>query len=141
MASLAAEHPTLVAVLASAPACDEAMDRTEAAACRVAPGEVMLVGETGQKGLDAIRAADPDAVVEGVSDGWACWILEGHDARDAFARLSELALPDEGFVQGEVTRVAVRVLVRGDRLMLLVPAMWSDHLHRRIRAECPEVTA
>ena len=53
-----------------------------------------------------------------MSDGWTAWTLAGPDARGAFARLSELALPDSRFVQGEVVRLPVKVLVEPDLITL-----------------------
>ncbi len=86
-----------------------------------------------------MRRLDPDAVVLDVSDGWAVHTLEGPDAREAFSRLSELDLPDAGFVQGEAARIGIRVLVEGDRLDLLVPSALAAHLHERIEADCAEL--
>ncbi len=52
--------------------------------------------------------------------------------REAFAFLSELQLPDEGYVHGDVAHVPVRVIARRDRLQLFVPAMWGAYLRERI---------
>ena len=56
------------------------------------------------------------------------------DGRDMFARLSSLPLPDgEGYVQGDVARVAARVFVDGDAVRVCVPAFWEAHLRDRVR--------
>ena len=66
-------------------------------------------------------------------------MLEGVDALDAFARLSELELPVDGWIQGEVVRAAAKVLVAGDRVAILVPAMLATHVEDRIRTDAAEV--
>jgi sarcosine oxidase gamma subunit len=109
-----------------------------AVACRTAPDEVLFVAphdvgpDVAREAHDRLAALDPDALVLEVGDGWAAWSLSGPDARAAFAYLSALALPEDGFVQGEVAHVAAKVLARDDELLLLVPAYWRDHLRERI---------
>lgn len=125
----------IVAVLASQQGCDRVADLP--GAFRVAPTEVMVVGQASVEVLErAVRAEDPDALVLEVSDGWALVPLEGPGAREAFTRLSELALPEEGFVQGEVARIGARVLVHEGRIDLLVPAMLEAHVRERVAADC-----
>jgi hypothetical protein len=121
-------------VFASPEACDRLPE-----AYRIAPDEAMLLGDV-PEGLEAtVLALDPDALVLDVTDGWGLLELLGSDAREAFARISELELPERGFVQGEVARVGVRVLVEDDRLRLLVPAMWTEHVRERILADATEL--
>ena len=97
----------------------------------------MLLGDVSIEVLErAVRAADPDAVLLEVSDGWALVPLEGPRARKAFARLSELRLPAEGFVQGAVAGVGAPVLVRRDGIDLLVPSMLERHVRARVDADC-----
>lgn len=122
-----------------APQALDALAAVDAAhVCRVAPDETMLVCDPEAAGLvlghasGVVVAADPDAVVLDVSDGWTAWTLAGDIARDAFARLSAILLPDEGFAQGDVARVPVKVIALPDRLHLLVPAMWGDYLHEAL---------
>ena len=52
---------------------------------------------------------------------------------------TELGLPVSGFVQGEVARIGVRMLVDGDRIDLLVSSVHAHHLRDRIRADCAEL--
>ena len=60
--------------------------------------------------------------------------MDGSDARDVFARVSALRLPDgPGYVQGDVARVAARVFVDDEAIRVLVPAYWESHLRRRAR--------
>ena len=109
-------------------------------AIRVAPDEVLLVCPPDTAVALLVEAAgraealDADAVVLDASDGWSVWTLEGEVGvlREAFARLSELELPDSGTLQGAVAEVPAKVLVGEAELRLLVPAMWGEHLRSRI---------
>jgi sarcosine oxidase gamma subunit family protein len=113
--------------------------------CWIAADEAMLVGPPGEGTRrvwavrDAVRNRDEDAVVLDVSDGWTLWTLAGGGAREAFLRLSDVELEAEGYVQGDVARVPVRVIALGERLHLLVPAMWEEHLRDRIRAAASDL--
>jgi len=138
VAELRTETPAVTTVLASAEACDRVSELP--GACRVSPGEVELVGDVSEA---AVRAAvvrlDPDAVVLNVSDGWIVFTLEGPGSREAFARVSELELPDSGSLVGEVARVGVRILVDSDRIDLLVPSMVAAHVRERIEIDAAEL--
>ena len=107
-------------------------------ACRVAPDEVLLLAKAGtaakvvEAATGKARSHDADAVVLDATDGWVIWTLVGPQAREAFARLSALELPDEGFTQGDVAHVPVKVVALPDRVHLLVPAMWGPYLRGRI---------
>ena len=56
--------------------------------------------------------------------------LDGDDAREAFARLSELELPAAGSSQARSRAWRVKMLVDADRIDLLVPAMLAAHVAR-----------
>jgi hypothetical protein len=102
--------------------------------------EVALVGDVSEAAVAAaVVRLDPDAVVFDVSDGWGAHSLDGQGSREAFARLSELELPMAGSLVGEVAGVGVRILVDGDRIDLLVPAMVSAHVRERIETDCAEL--
>jgi sarcosine oxidase gamma subunit len=134
VAEIRTHAPSVLAVLASPDACDHVSDLANAG--RVAPDEVVLVGDVSITAIDrAVRLVDPDAVVMAVSDGWAGIVVEGEGARDVFARVSELVLPAFGFVQGDVAGTRARVFVDGERVELLVPAMVADHVRALIEAE------
>jgi hypothetical protein len=123
--------PELWSVHANEEACDLAMRAPGAG--RVAPDEVIVRGPIPEDLRAAIRTVDPDALVREATEGWAEIAVTGGDARDVFARISELRLPDgAGYVQGEVARVAARVYVEDDGILLLVPAYWESHLRRRL---------
>ena len=138
MAELRAVSPTVVAVLASAATCDGVAAPAGATLCRVAPRELLLIGDAE---AGDVRVDEPGAIVEDVSDGWAAFELAGVDAAEAFARLSELELPADGFVQGEVARIGAKLIVEPGRLTILVPAMLGAFLEERIRTDCAEVLA
>jgi len=124
----------LWSVHANEDACDLAMRAPGAG--RVAPDEVIVRGPIAEDLRSAVRTVDPDALIREATEGWAEVAVDGNDARDAFARVSELRLPDgPGYVQGDVARVAARVFVDDDGIRVLVPAYWGSHLRRRIEEE------
>lgn len=138
MAELRIEHPTVTAVLASAHACDR-LDALGATLLRTAPREALVVGEAD---LRTLRAAvdEPTALVEDVTDAWVAFVLTGEDARDVWARLTELAPPDaDGWIQGEVSHVPAKTMATADGLTLLIPAHLAAHVDERIRADAAEV--
>jgi len=137
---LAATEATVVLCCASPEAVDAAMALSDVV--RVAPDEALVLGPSGTAETliatttERIEALDDDAVVLDATDGWTIWTLQGDAARNAFTYLSALELPQDGFVQGDVAHVHAKVAVRGDRLHVLVPAMWGAHLHERIVSDC-----
>jgi len=121
----------LWSVHASEEACDLAMRAPGSG--RVASDEVIVRGPIAEDIRRAIRTVDPDTLIREATGGWSEAVLVGGDARDVFARLSELRLPDgPGYVQGDVARVAARVFVGEDGIHVLVPAYWEAHLLRRV---------
>jgi hypothetical protein len=105
---------------------------------RTAPDEALFVAgptvaaDVAREVADRIAALDDDALVLDVSDGWAAWLLAGDDAHRALSFLSHLDAPAAGaFVQGDVARVAAKVLDEPDGLTILVPAYWREHLRER----------
>jgi hypothetical protein len=123
--------PEIWSLYANEEACDLAMRAPGAG--RVAADEVMVRGPIAEDLRAAIRTVDPDALIREATEGWAEVVIEGGDARDVFARVSELLLPDGlGYVQGDVAGVAARVFVEGDDIRVLVPASWGSHVQRRI---------
>jgi len=112
-------------------ACDLAMRAPGAG--RVAADEVFVRGPIAEDLRAAVRTVDPDALIREATEGWSEISLAGGDARAAFARLSELRLPDGGgYVQGDVARVAARVFVDDDAIRLFVRAPWSAYLERQV---------
>ena len=121
----------LWSVHANEEACDLAMRAPGAG--RVATDEVIVRGPVAEDIRRAVRTIDRDALIREATEGWAEVVVDGDHARDVFARLSELPLPDApGYVQGDVARVAARVFVGEDSIRVLVPAYWESHLRDRI---------
>jgi hypothetical protein len=139
--------PTRVSViscLASQEALTELSQPDGAYLCWVADDELMLVGnpeaseELQRSALEALTD-DDDAVVLDVSDGWSAFTLTGAGTDDVLERLSELKHSGEGYLQGDLAHVPVRLIAHAERLHLLVPAMWEEHLHSRIRAAASDL--
>jgi sarcosine oxidase gamma subunit len=124
----------LWSVHATEEACDLVMRAPEAG--RVAPDEVMVRGPIAEDLRKAVHTVDPESLIRDAGEGWVEVTLDGSDARDIFARVSALRLPDgPGYAQGDVARVAARVFVGEDTIRVLVPAYWESHLRRRLHAE------
>jgi hypothetical protein len=134
---------SVIEVLASRSACDglaraDIGDAEIAGASlgRVAPNEVLVIGD--ERGAspaadDVARTVDdPDALILDVTDGWSTWVLEGDAASAVFARLSELRLPDRGFTQGAVANMPAKVVVDGERIMVMVPSMFGAAFRERV---------
>ncbi len=138
MLELIPTRVSVISCLASREALAEIDTPEGAYLCWVAEDEVMLVGTPVWAALpEAARAAlahDDDAVILDVSDGWSAWTLSGAGAHEVLNRLSDLHLSGDGYTQGDVAHVPVRLIAQGERLHLLVPAMWEEHLRSRIRA-------
>jgi hypothetical protein len=118
-------------VHANEDACDLAMRAPGAG--RVAADEVFVRGPIAEDLRAAVQTVDPDALIRESTEGWEPVVLEGDEARDVFARLSDLRLPDgSGYVQGDVARVAARVFAEDDALHLFVRAQWGAYLRRQI---------
>jgi sarcosine oxidase gamma subunit len=109
---------------------------------RLAPDEVMVLGAPDaiaailRTVADAVAIVDPDAVVIDASDGWSTWTLNGDAIEAAVSRLSSLELPREGFVQGDLARVPVKMVASDGRVDVLVPAMWREYLRDAIFRRC-----
>ncbi len=140
MAELRVVSPTVIAMLASAAAIDALSVPKGAALCRVAPREALVIGDQGLESAD-LKVKERGAIVEDVSDGWAAFELAGEDVAEAFARLSELELPEAGFVQGDVARIGAKVLATPGSITILVPAMLGAFVDERIRTDCEELLA
>ncbi|MET0801331.1 MAG: hypothetical protein ABWZ53_09205 [Actinomycetota bacterium] len=139
MAELRVELPSVVALLAPSEVCERIEAPGGATLFRVGPREVMVVGRADVSGIRAAVGEGP--LIDDVSDGWAAFVIEGADAHEAFARLSELEPPARGWMQGTVAGAAARVLVEPRRITILVPAMLAAHVEDRIRVDGAEVLA
>lgn len=136
---------------ASPAACDRVVETAVSAGAlqaarvgRVAPDEVLVVAAAGKGAAtrhavqEMARTFDPGAFALETTDGWTGWRLDGPAARDAFAYLSELELPElDGFAQGDAVHVSVKVFTTADdQIDVLVPAFWGPYLRERILAAC-----
>lgn len=144
MLELTATEAAVITCLGSEGAVDAAVAVGGATSGRVAPDEVMLVVPVARGAAlfgsvtQAAATADADALVVDTSDGWSIWTLLGgdDDVDRGMARLSALELPDDGFCQGDLARVPVKLFVAPGRVHILVPAMWRAYLRGRILARC-----
>jgi hypothetical protein len=102
-------------------------------ACRVAPDELLLVGEPAEIDLAGGLAVDE-------TGSWAAWTLSGPAAVEAFARLSALP-PDPGFLQGAVAGVPAKAIVGEQEVQLLVAASLAHHVEERLRTACSDLLA
>ena len=148
MVELRALSPLVVVCLADPTAVDAVVSSSSGAALRIAPDEALVVSNDRIVGGNAIvadlrataAAIDADAVVVDATDGWAAWRIEGEDAREAFARVSEVPL-GEGFAQGDVAHVRAKIISGDDGIVVLVPATWRDAVRERILADCHDLGA
>ncbi len=144
MLELIPTRVSVISCLASHEALAE-LDAPEAAyLCWVADDEVMLVGKPEasqelQRSASEAMTDDDDAVVLDVSDGWSAWTLSGAGTDDVLERLSELKHSGDGYLQGDVAHVPARLITHAQRLHLLVPAIWEEHLRSRIRAAASDL--
>lgn len=142
MLELVSTRASCITVVADPQATAAIAGLEGALSCRTAPDEIMLVGAPGDAGrlvaaaTERLATIDDDALVVDATDGWSIWTLEGAAIPAAFSRLSGIPLPEAGFTQGDVARVAVKLVARPDRVHLLVPAMWRSYLRERILKRC-----
>ena len=123
--------PEIWSVYANEEACDLVMRAPGAG--RVAADEVMVRGPIAGDLRAAIHTVDPYALIREATEGWVEFVIDGADARDVFATVSELRLPDgPGYVQGDVARVGARVFVEDEGIRVLVPSPRASHVRRRI---------
>ena len=125
---------------------------TAARMLRVAPDELMVVAsadvidDVRRELHDRITALDDDALVIDVSDGWtAIWRSPARTPTAPFPTSPGSTRPADGLVQGDVARVAAKIVREPDGLLLLVPAYWGEHLRTRAiedagATEVPDVT-
>ena len=143
MLELLSTDASIVSCFAAPDALDPLVAPSEGVVCcRVAPDEIMLIGQSGV-GEELVEAAsrriaegDAHAVVLDSSDGWALWTLAGSEANEAFRRLSAVDPTDRTYSAGDVAGVPVRIVSFPGRLHLLVGAMWRDYLHERLLEVC-----
>jgi hypothetical protein len=98
---------------------------------RIAPDEWIAIGDDAH----AVLATDNPLAVD-FSSGFVCLELAGSGWEEAFAHLSDLALPEQrpAVVQGPVAEVAAKAVVGAEGLLLLVPPQFAHHVREEILA-------
>ena len=144
MLELTPTEATVITCLGSGDAVDAAVAAGGVESGRVAPDEAILIVPPGRDAellgavTDAASAEDPGAIVVDTTDGWGIWSIRGNaqELDRAMARLTALELPGDGFCQGDLARVPVKLFVAPGCVRILVPAMWRAYLRGRILARC-----
>jgi hypothetical protein len=105
---------------------------------RIAPNELVLVGEPGTAGAlaEACTAAlapqGAAAMVVDHTDGWTVFSLVGDGAEDVFARISMVPLPPVGaepaFFMGRIGDVASKAFRRAGRIDFMTGTETSGHV-------------
>jgi hypothetical protein len=135
---LVAVGASFVTCAADPAAIDRLVEQASAATLRVAPDEALLVADDTaavlREASGLVTSGDPDAVVIDTTDGWAVIALEGDQAADVFARVSQVPLA-AGTAQGGVAHVPAIVVAEPGRIVLVFPAMWRDAVRERILAD------
>ena len=122
-------------------ALDQFSDGSEVSV-RVAPDELLLLGKRQQIAeIEAqLATADPTSVVIDLSCAFGVWALRGEQRLEAFRRLSAIPLPEEpAATQGLVAQIPAKLIVQPDELVIVVSAVVSHHLRRRLLAACADL--
>lgn len=141
---------SLLLCLAVPAAIDQMARPAGVASLRVARDEALLVGPPdGEQRLAASAGAalatlDRDSLTAPVSGAWALWSLRPPPAAAAaLSRMTAVPMPPAGahphFVQGVVAGVAARILVRSDRICVLVASSVAHHFRDRVMAACADM--
>lgn len=131
MLELRLERVRVKRCLAGPATLDALADGVGLQGCRVAPDELLLIGD--------VSEFDPaEGLVVDETGAWAAWTLAGSDSVEALGRLSALP-PDPGFLQGVVADVSAKVIVAEEEIQLLVPASLAHHVEERMRAACSDL--
>jgi hypothetical protein len=121
-----APEPVVATRIAAVPeALDALALEAGIVALRLAPDDLLVLADISP------AVADPDAVVA-PDPGWAGVWLEAGAARELLARHADWPLPADGLAQGAVAGVPVKVVVAGDRTLLLVPSAYTAELVERL---------
>ena len=108
---------------------------------RIAPDELILVGEPGTAPALVAHAEERlergHSLVVDHSDGWALFTLAGSGLEEVFARVSHVPLPDDApdggaFLMGKACDVAAKLFVRPGRIDLLCGSEVAHHVEERL---------
>jgi hypothetical protein len=118
-----------IRIFAPAAALDALAVPDGVGAGRVAPDEVIWLGDPGRAAeleeiaSAAVAALGLDALVVDHSDGWTLFSIVGEGCEAVLGRLSDLRVPEGGgFIQGKIAQSPGRVFCRPNRLDLLIGA-------------------
>jgi hypothetical protein len=133
----------------SEPACLDAFPAVEgAAACCIAPDELILIGPSHSTGMLMAEAiaylenVDVSSFVIPHTDAWSFWALSGEDAGRAFMRLSANPLPRTvpAFIQGAIAQLPGKAFVLPECIVIIVPSTLGHHFPERVLAACADLT-
>lgn len=97
-----------------------------ARAVRIAPDDLFVVG------VEPVTVGDPHAIVEPETMFCGVWIATA-DADEWVATNADWHLPHgDGLSQGMVAALPVKILVEGDRALVMVPVSFADELEERL---------
>lgn len=121
------ERESLVAtrVTASPDSIDAAAWPDESLVLRIAPDEVLMIGD------GVPRIPDPHAIV--VPDtGWAGFRMAAPNAAVLMEQTAAWPLPAHGFGQGMVAAIAAKVWVGRMEVLVVVPGPHADEFEARL---------
>jgi sarcosine oxidase gamma subunit len=117
----------------------------EALAIRVAPDELMLLGDPDDRARllasveQSLLPLDGGGLVLDVSDGFAVWRLRG-DWQEAFARLCAVPVREPAAcVQALFAHVPAKLVVGSDQLLVVVSSVLSHHVRDRVLGACRDL--
>lgn len=114
-------------VVAAPAALDAAVWPAGARVVRIAPDDVLVLGD------GPLVVADPDAIIEDDA-GHAALRLAPDEAADVLARHVRFPLPTErpAVAQGAVADLPARIVLDADAVLVLVPAPFAHELAERL---------
>jgi hypothetical protein len=134
--------PAEVVACYARPSTLDGLVNNDALAVRIAPDELLLLGERYRlvELENELRTRDPHGIVLDLSCAHSIWMLRGEDRFEAFRRLSELELHDTpAVVQGLVARVPAKIIVGEDELLLIVSSVLEHHIRERVLVACADL--
>ncbi len=115
-------------IVAAPAALDAVAWPLDTLALRIAPDEMLIVGEANLPGID-----DPHAII--VPDtGWAGLWLSAPEAMEVLARTCEWEPPAArpAFAQGMVAGLPIKLWLEEERVLFLAPAPFAADLEERL---------
>lgn len=116
----------------------DALPPLDALSFRVAPDELLLLGDAGEELVERAQRALRDGIVLDCTDAYAAWTLAGEDVEEAFRRVSAIRI-DRPQLQGLVAQVPAKVVALEADLLVLVPSTLGHHLRERVLQACADL--